>query len=279
MRPARLTLPALALLTLLVGCTSEGSPPEAEPGTTAPTSASPEASPAPEPPAPPADGACYRLSYDAALAPTTSEGAVRCAGDHTAETFHVGRLDRVVDGRLLAVDARRLQDQVASTCPGLLAGHVGGTEEQRRLSMLRPVWFTPTLRQSDAGADWFRCDVVAVARESRLLPLTGPLDGVLDTEAGRARYGMCATARPGTDGFQRVACAETHSWVALRSVPLPGPDHPGESAARRAGEAPCRAAARDRADDSLSFEWGYEWPTEEQWDAGQTYGICWAPRG
>jgi len=31
------------------------------------------------------------------------------------------------------------------------------------------------------------------------------------------------------------------------------------------------------ADDPLNYRWGYEWPTEQQWQAGQHYGICWAP--
>jgi hypothetical protein len=280
MRP---TLATVALLALLAGCSGDdgggpgGTPTEPGASTGSSSTPSPTATPAPEPPAPPAEAACYRLTYAAALAPTSSASDVPCAGEHTAQTFHVGRLDQVVDGRLLAVDARRVQEQVATTCPDLLSDHVGGTEEQQRLSMLRPVWFTPTLKQSDAGADWFRCDAIAVAGESRLLPLTGPLRGVLAYEAGRARYGMCATAQPGTTGFERVACAEPHTWLALRTVPLPGPGYPGAAAAQRAGEAPCRAAGRARAQDSLSFEWGYEWPTEEQWETGQTYGICWAP--
>ena len=222
-------------------------------------------------------GACYDLSYDEAVAPTASLRDVDCAADHTAQSFHVGRLERVVGGRLLAVDARRLQDQVATTCPELLAGHVGGTEEQQRLSMLRSVWFTPTVKQSDAGADWFRCDVIAVARDSQLLPLTGDLAGVLATEVGRDRYGMCGTAEPGTDGFERVACAESHSWRALRTVVLTGEDYPGEDAAQAAGEGPCTDAARAQAADPLDFQWGYEWPTEDQWAMGQTFGICWAP--
>ena len=283
MRPI---LPAVALLALLTGCSGSGSgsgddepPTGSGPSTESSSTPSAIATPAPEPPAPPVEGACYRLTYAAALAPTASDRDVPCTGEHTAQTVHVGRLDQVVDGRLLAVDARRVQEQVATACPDLLADHVGGTEEQQRLSMLRPVWFTPTLVQSDAGADWFRCDAIAVAGESRLLPLTGSLRGVLASEAGRARYGMCATAEPGTDGFERVACAEQHTWRALRTVTLPGPDYPGEAAAQRAGEEPCRSAGRERAADSLSFEWGYEWPTQEQWDTGQTYGICWAPEG
>ncbi|MGZ5400458.1 MAG: septum formation family protein, partial [Nocardioides sp.] len=229
-----------------------------------------------KPPAP-AVGSCYRLSYEQAVAPTARAPSTPCREAHTAVTFHVGRLERVVDGRLLAVDARRLQEQVSTTCPRLLPAHVGGTEEQRRLSMLRSVWFTPTLRQADAGADWFRCDAVALARSSRLLELAGSLSDVLDTAAGRNRFGMCGTAEPGTPGFERVACALPHSWRALRTVGLPGPDYPGEGAVQRAGEEPCSAAARAAAPDPLDFQWGYEFPTPDLWQAGQTYGICWAP--
>lgn len=273
---------ALALLCALVvtGCSADAptTGPEDSPTSGSPSSTtSPSSSAAPDPTPAPEEGTCHALSYDAALAPTAPSKDVRCESDHTSQTFHVGRLDRVVGGRLLAVDARRLQDQVATTCPDLLADHVGGTEEQQRLSMLRSVWFTPTLAQSDAGAEWFRCDAIAVARDSRLLALDGSLRGVLGTDAGRSRYGMCSTAEPGTDAFARVACAETHSWVTLRTIPVAGEDYPGEAAARSAGEEPCTAAAREQAADPLDFQWGYEWPTEEQWDAGQTYGICWVP--
>ena len=31
------------------------------------------------------------------------------------------------------------------------------------------------------------------------------------------------------------------------------------------------------AEDALDYEWGYEWPTADQWAAGQNYGRCWAP--
>ncbi len=222
-------------------------------------------------------GDCHRLSYDAAVAPTARSRSTPGTGTHTAETFHVGRLDTLVDGRLLAVDSDRVQQQIATTCPERLASYVGGTEEQRRLSMLRAVWFTPTVEQSDAGADWFRCDAVALAEASRLLDVEGSLEGVLDTEPGRQRYGLCGTAEPGTAGFLRVACGAPHTWRALRTVALTGEEYPGEQAAARAGETPCRDAARAGAPDPLDFQWGYEWPSAEQWDSGQSWGVCWVP--
>lgn len=266
----------LLTVTFATGCSAAPAP---EPP--APPASSPSPTPDPTrtapPPSPPRDGTCHDLSFAEAVAPTSRASEVSCDDEHTARTFHVGTLDRVVGGRLLAVDARRLQDEAAQECPARLATLLGGTEEDRRLSMLRAVWFTPSVAQSDRGADWLRCDAVAVAGPERLLPLTGPLGGVLDTEAGRDRYGMCGTAEPGTDGFERVACATEHGWRALRTVPLPAGDYPGEDAAQAVGEAPCTDAGRAAADDPLDFQWGYEWPTSEQWAAGQTYGICWAP--
>jgi hypothetical protein len=262
---------------VLAACTNAG--PGGDQPSGSPTTRPVDSSPAePTPPAPaPRVGDCHRLSYDGAVAPTARNRTVACDQPHTAETYRVGRLDTVVDGRLLAVDSDEVQAQVATTCPDRLAEFVGGTEEQRRLSMLRAVWFTPTLEQSDAGADWFRCDAVALAEDSRLLELEGTLGGALDTEAGRQRFGVCGTAEPGTAGFRRVACAEPHTWRALRTVSLPGPDYPGEEAAARAGETPCRDAANAQAPDPLDFQWGYEWPTAEQWAAGQTWGVCWVP--
>ncbi len=267
----------LATALVLAACTS-GRPGADRPAESPSTDAA-ASSPAPsDPPAPaPRVGDCHRLSYDGAVAPTARNRTVPCGDTHTAETFQVGRLDTVVDGRLLAVDSDEVQEQVATTCPGQLAAYIGGTEEQRRLSMLRAVWFTPTLAQSDAGADWFRCDAVALAEDSRLLEIGTSLEGALDTDAGRQRFGVCGTAEPGTPGFRRVACAEPHTWRALRTVELPGPDYPGEDAAARAGERPCRDAANAQAPDPLDFQWGYEWPTAEQWAVGQIWGVCWVP--
>ena len=48
-------------------------------------------------------------------------------------TFHVGEVDAVVDGHLLAIDSEHVQSQVAARCPSLLPSFVGGSVEDRRL--------------------------------------------------------------------------------------------------------------------------------------------------
>lgn len=270
---------ALAAALMLAGCSWSGDDPSA--GPTGPASStSPAATPTAADPAPrPRLRSCYRIAYDDALAPTTAHRAVPCATEHTAYTFFVGTLDAVVDGHLLAVDSERVQAQVARVCPERLGGFVGGTLEQRRLSVLRATWFTPTVEQSDAGADWFRCDVIALRTNESLAALRGRLAGVLDSPAGRERYAMCGTAEPGTPDFERVLCPRSGvpEWRALRTVTFTAQRYPGEARVRAAGQTPCEDAGRAAADDALDFRWGYEWPTREQWDDGQTYGICWAP--
>lgn len=269
--------PAAALVAAVLALTacSGDDEPAAEP-----TGAAPSATDAPVvlPEAPPVD-ACYRLSYDEALAPTSRDEPVPCGSRHTARTVAVGDLPLAVDGHLLAVDSRAATEHAATTCPRRVDAVLGGTPEQRRLSLLRAVWFTPTLAESDAGAAWFRCDVVAVTGEDDLAPLGAAgerLRGLLDRPAGDA-FATCGTAEPGTDGFARVPCAEPHAWRAVEVVPLDGERYPGTDAARSAGEVPCEDAGRARAADPLDFEWGYEWPTQAQWEAGRTWGLCWVP--
>ena len=93
----------------------------------------------------------------------------------------------------------------------------------------------------------------------------------------REQYAMCGTAEPGTAGFHRVICSAAHSWRAIATVDVPGKRYPGVDAAREAGQDECRDAGVEVADDALNYRWGYEWPTEQQWQAGQHWGFCWAP--
>ena len=287
--PARLSLIAAIAVTVaavVVGWRTYDRQPGAEPGPGQTPSASdtPSASPSDEatptpaalPPAP-REGACHRLTYSDAVAPTASLRDVPCGQPHTSVTFAVDELDTVVSGHLVTVDSERVRNQVAGACPDRFDRYVGGTLEQRRLSVLRPVGFTPTVEQSDRGATWFRCDAVAVVEGTRLEPLDTGLEGVLGSEEGRTRYGLCAPAGPGTSGFRTVVCTADHSWRAVRTVTFDSESYPGTAVVREAGTQPCRAAGRAASGNALNFQWGYEWPTAERWRAGRTYGICWVP--
>lgn len=282
----RAPLVAAALLLALTGCLGE-QPEDSPTGSTSPSSATTgsttatsgttagTATPAsPEPPTVPKVGECHRLTFAQAVAPTTRQQLVPCRSAHTTQTAYVGRLDLVVDGHLLAVDSERAQRQVASECPRRVAAYLGATRRDLRTSLARAVWFSPTLAESERGADWFRCDVTVLAQDGRLAEI-GQMRGALADGSGE--YGVCGTTAPGDRGFERVACARPHRWRAIGSYDLAGSDYPGETAMRTAGSDRCKSLAENLAESSLDFEWALDWPTREQWDQGQRWGLCWAP--
>jgi hypothetical protein len=284
MRPTRVALVAASLL--LAGACTSGEQPTSSPSASSSASVSPSASPSAststrvDVPPPPKDEACYRLKVGELTRPTSNARPVSCRTRHVTQTVYVGQLDTFADGHALAVDSAAAQRQLARACPRRLADYLGGTVEARRLSRFRVAWFSPTLQQSDQGANWFRCDVVAFARGDQLYPLPPPhrMHKVLDGDKALATYGLCGTAAPGSRSFERVICGLKHSWVAFSTIDIGGGKRfPGVSAVRRAGDATCKDRARARSDNSLKFSYGWEWPTREQWKAGQHYGYCWAP--
>jgi hypothetical protein len=271
----------LALLAgsalVLTACSGgDSSAPEAGP---TPVLSSPTTSPTrtippkpPPPPPPPKPRACYQLAYDEALAPTNDQKAVPCTGQHTAITFFVGHFDQH-----LAVDGAPVHRIESTACPRRFASFVGGSVEARRLSLLRTVWFTPTVDDAALGAHWFQCVAIALEGDQELAPLIGPMDGALDRAEARDHYALCGTAEPGTTDFAQRMCGASHSWRALRTIPFVPGRYPGVEKVKAAGQSPCQDAGRAVSDDPLNYRWSYQWPTLQQWRSGQTWGTCWAP--
>ncbi len=258
----------VASAVLLAGCSGSDEPPAAD------ASPSPTAiTPAPAP----ARGACYDLSFEDAIAPSSTADPVPCAEPHTATTFHVGRIKPVVDGHLLALDSTHVQAQVVRGCQSRLAAYLGGSEEDQRLSRFLAVGFAPTLEQGDEGARWYRCDVVLLRAPERLARLPRETRGVLDADGALDRYGTCGTAAPAADRFARVVCSRPHTWRARATIDLPADASYLDSAAGKTADSACRDIDARIAANSLKLRWSFEWPTREQWDAGQRYGYCWTP--
>ena len=127
--------------------------PKDEPAADADPAAAPSPSPSGKPAkaAPrPGAGACYRLAYDDAVAPTSRRKPVSCSGAVTARTFYVGTLDTVVDGHLLAVDsdpgaapAGRRRARAGSRRTSAATSAPAGSACSRR-SGSAPPWSSPT---------------------------------------------------------------------------------------------------------------------------------------
>lgn len=267
-------LAVLAALVALAGCTSTTS--EAPAADPAPASSSAAAELAPPDPGPrPRVGECHALSFGQAVAVVGRTEPVPCGRKHTAQTYFVSRLDLETEaGFTRRVDSQAAQRQMRRACTSRLPRHLGISPRDLRLSMAQAVWFTPSPKRADAGADWFRCDVVAVAAPRQLLLLPNRTKGWGDAPA----VAMCATAAPGTKAFERVSCGARHTWRASSTVDLPGKGRlPKQADIAARMESTCRDAARSQADDPLDFTWSQESPTKEQWEAGRRYGICWVP--
>ena len=270
----RWTAAVLALVVVvLAGCSSEDPQAAPEP------SPSLSASSAPPPPPTPKVGECHALSVVEATDPVDPSPPVPCRRRHTSVTVKVGKLQLVADGHELAVDSRTVRRQIADACPASPGAFVGGDQTTQRLSRFEVVWFSPSLEQADAGANWYRCDVVAVRSEGKLAPLPPRLKGVLDQKGALDRYGTCGSAAPDAGGFERVVCSDKHAWRAVDVVDLPADTQYLAKDAAARGDSTCEDVAAQRANGSLKYTWSFEWPTRTQWAEGQRYGYCWVPEG
>jgi hypothetical protein len=139
------------------------------------------------------------------------------------------------------------------------------------------VWFSPSLDDSDRGALWFRCDLVALAGNDQLAPLPRSTRNLLSADGALDRFGTCGTTAPGAAKFERVICSAPHTWRARATVDLPAHARYLGKAAGAAADSACHDVDARLAADVLKLRWSFEWPTREQWDAGQRYGICWTP--
>ncbi len=267
------TLLVALLVPAAVACSSDESTSAPEPSERASVSSAPPA------PAAPAVGSCHRLTLSEATDPVDPGTSVPCGQRHTSVTVAVGRLAPLADGHLLAVDSPTVRARLARACPKTLARYVGGDRTTRRLSRLEVLWFAPSLKQADAGANWYRCDVVALRKKGVLLPLARTMKGVLDKRSALDRYGTCGTAAPDARSFERVACAHKHSWRAVDVIDLPRKAHYLGKGAGADADAACKDVAAARANGALKYTWSFEWPTPAQWKSGQRYGYCWVPAG
>jgi hypothetical protein len=266
---------ALAAAIAAAAACSGGDEPGTGGSSTNRSSSSPSSPAAPA--AAPPRHACYDLDFEEAVKPTNAAQPVPCSAAHTAVTIQVGTIRPVVDGHLLAVDSDTVQQQVARRCRARLADHLGGDPDTVRLSRLTVVWFTPSLAESDSGALWFRCDLVALAGHDGLARLPRRTRGLLDTDGVLDRFGTCGTASPSSARFTRVICSARHSWRARATIALPRDARYLGKAAGAAADSTCRDIDARLAADILRLKWSFEWPTREQWDAGQRYGYCWTP--
>ncbi len=143
--------------------------------------------------------------------------------------------------------------------------------------MLRAVWFTPTVEQSDVGAEWYRCDVIVVAADDELAPLRGRLGRCARHGRWAATATACAAPGPDDPAFERVICSRRHSWRAIATVDFEPGAYPGVPAVRSEGQHAVRERRSGRRRRRARLRVGLRVADEAAVEAGQTFGRCWAP--
>ncbi len=219
---------------------------------------------------------CHQITFRQASTATAPSASVSCSQPHTSVTIAVGALPQLRDGHLLAVDSPTIQAQLDKTCSAELPGFLGGTQENLQLSQFRAIWFTPSLKEADLGANWYRCDVVAVKRDGQLLRLPARAKGIL-ARPGSTGFSTCGTGTPGQSDFAKVACRLPHQWRATRVFLIPDQAKYLDAGITTTADQFCKDAAATAAGDRLKFSWVFTWPSPEQWQGGSRSGICWLP--
>ena len=68
------------------------------------------------------------------------------------------------------------------------------------------------------------------------------------------------------------------TWRALTTLRIAdAARYPGVAKVRSSGDGACADYVESQAGFTTEIDYGWEWPTEAQWEAGQRYGFCWAP--
>lgn len=224
---------------------------------------------------PPEDGACRVLDADDVALASNDGDTVDCTDPHTAETFLVEELP--ADLHDLDPDDSAIGAHVYDTCSEEFEAFLQADESAVMRSIVSWAWFRPSDEEWDAGARWFRCDVIGGGEQLtdyRDLPETaaGLLEGMPPDE-----WMVCAQGKT-VDGSPKVPCSEPHTWRAVTTIKV------GEADEEYPGDRIVEVTTRDFCSDSVgawlgypaSYDFGYTWFKQAEWEAGNRRSVCWA---
>lgn len=213
------------------------------------------------PPAP-VVGACHTYNWTTFLSASDTSDPVPCATAHVARTVYVGRLWTAEAYSTMVNDPKTglyifkqclvpTQQAIGPWKTVAVAGYDGAS-------------FIPTQAQYDAGARWFRCDVILPgAGHLYAIPNRHPL--AVPLSPGQSR---CIHLTSG--GGVPVACAAPHTYRAAGVVWAPGAAYPSRATWLALGQARCPGLVRSR-------NWLVTWASPLRWNAGDHYLTCYRP--
>jgi len=244
----------LLLLTVLGGCGDDGPPPDI---------AAPEL------------GACRRLTPSDVARPSDDSGTVACTSAHTAETFAIGQLPQQL--ARASYDDEELGAWAYGTCSKAFQQFLGADDSLVMRTVVSWAWFRPSKAAWDAGARWYRCDVVGGADGAKTLrPLPAQAQGLFTT--GQPDAWLTCARGATVPSSTKVPCSETHDWRAISTIKVgqPGDPYPGDRIVQVRSRDLCSDWIGAWSHYPADFDYGFTWFHEAEWKAGNRRSICWA---
>lgn len=213
-------------------------------------------------PAAPVVGSCHTYNWATYLASSDPSDPVPCTTAHVARTVFVGRLWTGEAYSTLLSDPKiglsvfkqcmiPTQQAIGPWKTVAVAGYSGSS-------------FFPTQAEYNAGARWFRCDVV-LPGAGHLYPIPNQHPEAVPLSPGQARC-IHMTSQGGI----AVACAAPHTYRAAGVVWAPGAAYPSRTTWISIARAHCPALVR-------SSNWFVTWAGPLHWTAGDHYLTCYRP--
>lgn len=279
----RLVARVLLFALLPAGCTGGDANSADAPATTSastssgPTEPSEPVETTPTAPPPPLTGRCRTMTFSDTARFSNDTRPTRCRRVHTAYTFAVHELPGAIASHVVNLDDDELQAAASGVCHRDFARFIGGTSADRARSRLTVTYFLPAQRAYDLGARWVRCDVVALERSNVLARLPVKLKGLLDHADALDRFGVCSTKAPDSASTRLVMCTQPHTYRALAALRLgtASAEFPGAAVVQRDSRKRCGDLVGDTLGLAGGYQFGWTYPTPDDWKAGQRFGFCW----
>lgn len=220
-------------------------------------------------------GACRELTPADVARPSDDTDPVPCEEPHTAETYDVGALPAGFEDA--DWDDVAVSDWASETCTSGFREFLGADVSMVMRTVLSWVWFRPSEDAWDAGARWYRCDVVGGGEQSKAyveLPTSAE-----DLLAGppQDEWMVCADGKT-VDGAVKLPCTEPHEWRAVTTISLGEPDdaYPGDRRVEQKTQDFCSKSVGAWLNYPVDYDYGYTWFPEAAWEAGNRRSVCWA---
>jgi hypothetical protein len=220
-------------------------------------------------------GACRLLAPADVAQPSNATKTVPCNGSHTAQTYAAGSLP----GRFAqaSYDDTELAAYAYRICTQRFIRFTGADESLAMRTILSWAWFRPSQSAWDAGARWYRCDVIGGGDQTaKYVDLPTRTKGLL---LGRPKDQWMVCAQGATvSGSVKIPCSEKHDWRAVTTIVLGGAGdaYPGDNVVQARTRDFCSKSVGAFLDYPVDYDFGYSWFHSAEWQAGNRRSVCWA---